>query len=58
MWGVFPFYPSEGVTREAYLAARAANAPMWCFVQGMESQACLVLRDGAITELGAQSFPG
>lgn len=56
--GEFPFYPSEGVTRDAYLAARGADAPMWCFVQGMESQACLVLRDGAITDLGAQSFPG
>lgn len=58
MSGEFPFYPSEGVTREMYLEARAANAPMWCFVQGMESQACLVLRDGRLTDLGAQSFPG
>lgn len=58
MSGEFPFYPADGVMRDAYLAARAANAPMWCFVQGMESQACLVLRDGRITNLGAQSFPG
>jgi hypothetical protein len=58
MQGEFPFHPSEGVTRDAYLAARAAHAPMWCFVQGMESQTCLALRDGGVIDLGAQQFPG
>jgi hypothetical protein len=56
--GEFPFYPEENVTRDDYLAARASGAPLFCFVQGMESIVCLILRDGALTKLGAQSFPG
>lgn len=56
--GEFPFYVEENVTRDAYLAARASGAPLFCFVQGVESIACLILRDGALTKIGAQSFPG
>ncbi len=56
--GEFPFYPEENVTRDDYLAARASGGPVFCYVQGMESMACLILRDGGFTKLGAQSFPG
>lgn len=56
--GEFPFYPDEGVDRDAYNAIRTANVPMYCFVQGMESLSCLALRDGALESIGAQSFPG
>lgn len=56
--GEFPFYPEEGVTRERYLAIRAADAPLFCFVQGMESQACLALQNGALEKVGLQLFPG
>lgn len=56
--GEFPFYPEAGFDRAAYEELRAANAPLFCFVQGMESQACYVLRDGALDKIGLQTFPG
>jgi hypothetical protein len=54
----FPFYPEEGVDRARYEAIRCADAPMLCFVQGMESLACLFVENGEITKIGVQSFPG
>lgn len=56
--GEFPFYPDEGTTREDYNAVRDANTPMYCYVQGMESLACVALRDGALQSVGVQTFPG
>jgi len=58
MSGEFPFYVDEGVTRQSYEAARAANAPMFCYVQGMESSRGVLAGPGGITTLGVQSFPG
>ena len=57
--GEFPFYTNEGVKRDAYTQTRKANLPMFCYVAGMESEACLVLtKDGTIIKIGSQSFPG
>lgn len=56
--GEFPFYPDEGVSRAAYNSIRAANKPMFCHTQGLESLACYALDRGALTKIGAQSFPG
>lgn len=56
--GEFPFYPEEGLTRDAYEAIRASNAPVFRFVQGGESEAVFVLEEGAFRKVGAQSFPG
>ena len=56
--GEFPFYPEHDVDRAAYMALRAANVPVFCYVQGMESQACIALQDGAMTKIGVQTFPG
>ncbi len=56
--GEFPFYPEEGIARDRYLAIRAADAPLFCFVQGGESQACLALQNGVLTKVGVQLFPG
>lgn len=56
--GEFPFYPEDGVGRETYNEVRAANVPMYCYVQGMESLACLALRNGALESVGVQTFPG
>jgi ABC-type Fe3+-hydroxamate transport system substrate-binding protein len=56
--GEFPFYPEAGYDRESYTALRANNLPLYCFVQGMESMACLALADGELTLIGVQSFPG
>lgn len=58
MSGEFPFYPDEGVTRDVYEAARARALPQFCYVQGIESVACLYVEYGAFHRLGAQSFPG
>jgi hypothetical protein len=54
--GEFPFYPD--VDRDGYEQIRAAKAPLFCFVQGMESQACYALRDGQFDRVGVQTFPG
>lgn len=56
--GEFPFYVAEGFTRETYMALRERNAPVFCYVQGMESEKCLALEDGVLSEIGIQSFPG
>lgn len=58
MQGEFPFYPEEGLTRSAYATLRAADAPMYCFVQGMESEACLAMQGGTLRKIGVQTFPG
>jgi hypothetical protein len=56
--GEFMFYVEEGIDRAAYDVIRKADLPMYCFVQGMESVACLVLQDGGLFKVGVQSFPG
>lgn len=58
MSGEFPFYVEEGVDRASYEALRGRNALMYCYVQGMESQACWALENGRFTKIGVQSFPG
>lgn len=56
--GEFPFMPEEDMTRDAYNALRTANAPLFCYVQGMESQACYAWANGRFTKVGVQTFPG
>lgn len=56
--GEFPFYPEEGLARDRYMAVRAADVPLFCFVQGMESMACLAFENGTLTKIGVQLFPG
>ncbi len=56
--GEFPFYPDEAVDHEYYERVRAERLPVFCYVQGMESLACIVLKDGAMMKIGLQSFPG
>jgi hypothetical protein len=56
--GEFPFYPEREYDRDAYMALRTANVPVFCYVQGMESEACVALQNGAMTKVGVQSFPG
>lgn len=57
--GQFPFYPEYGVKRTDYLAIRKAKRPVFCYAQGMESVACVVLdADGVVTKVGAQAIPG
>lgn len=56
--GEFPFYPDEGVDHASYNALRAQSAPLFCYVQGMESQRCVAFKDGVISSVGVQTFPG
>jgi hypothetical protein len=57
--GEFPFYPEAGYDRDAYEQVRAQKLPVFCYVQGMESMACLTLtREGQMDKIGVQSFPG
>lgn len=57
--GEFPFYPDDGIDRETYEQIRGERQPVFCYVQGMESLACLGLsKDGALTKIGLQTFPG
>ena len=57
--GEFPFYPDDGVNQETYSQIRAAKQPIFCYVQGMESLSCIGLsKDGAMTKIGVQTFPG
>ena len=37
---------------------RGARVPMFCYVQGLESMACVALTSDGITKVGVQSFPG
>ena len=56
--GEFAFYPDASIDRDAYEKTRSARVPVFCYVQGMESLACVVLEDGGMTKLGLQTFPG
>ena len=53
-----PFHPYGGMDRAAYDALRAADAPMFCFVQGMERQACFWLDAGAFRRIGEKQISG
>lgn len=58
--GEFVFYVDETIDRKNYARIRAAKAPVFCYVLGMESQACVYKEptDGNLTHIGFQSFPG
>ena len=56
--GEFPFYPDGDVDRDAYMKLRSARVPMFCYVQGMESMACVALTSDGVTKVGVQTFPG
>ena len=56
--GEFPFYVEEGFDRTGYEGMRAADRAMFCYVQGMESLACVAAVDGRLDKIGVQTFPG
>ena len=57
--GEFPFYPEEGMEQAGYSQIRAEKRALFCYVQGMESLACIAIdKNGAATKVGVQSFPG
>lgn len=56
--GEFPFMPDAGIDRGGYEKLRAANLPLFCYVQGAESMRCVVVEKGGLRSIGVQSFPG
>jgi ABC-type Fe3+-hydroxamate transport system substrate-binding protein len=54
----FPFYPEEGARQDTYEGLRSRAVPVICYVQGMESSACLTLENGQLNKIGIQTFPG
>jgi hypothetical protein len=56
--GEFPFYPERDFDRTAYEALRTRGVPVICYVQGMESLACIADDNGEFTKVGVQTFPG
>lgn len=54
----FEFEPESWINRRTYLEMRARAEPMFCYVQGMESLACLVERWDRLEKIGVQSFAG
>jgi hypothetical protein len=56
--GEFPFYPEQAYDHDSYVRLRQNNLPLLCYVQGMESMACLALADGELSKVGVQTFPG
>jgi hypothetical protein len=55
----FGFFIDANIDRESYLAWRTQKRPVFCFVQGMESEACILADDsGQILDIGGISFPG
>jgi hypothetical protein len=57
--GEFGFYAGPDVTQEAYAVARAANQPVFCFVQGIESTSCIAASGpDSFYDIGGFTFPG
>jgi len=56
--GEFDFYPSEELDRDGYQRLRERNVPIFCYVQGMESENCLTMENDIVTSAGIQTFPG
>ncbi len=55
----FPFTASSDLTRDNYENWRKQNLPVFCFVQGIESERCVVLtKEDFVSEVGIQRFPG
>jgi hypothetical protein len=55
----FGFFIASDVSRESYLEWRRKKLPIFCFVQGMESESCIIVGDsGDIFEIGGMTFPG
>jgi hypothetical protein len=56
----FPFFPEEGLNQAAYEKMRSDKVPMVCFVQGGESERCLVIdaEAGIARDIGVRTFPG
>jgi hypothetical protein len=57
--GEFGFYVGEAISRDIYLGERKADRPLFCFVQGMESEGCIIFSTvNGVLDIGGTRFPG
>ena len=55
----FGFFAGQDVDQTTYAAWRKDKLPIFCFVSGMESMACIIAdKSGDIHEIGGFTFPG
>lgn len=54
----FPFQPEAWINEEFYEQLAGEARPMFCYIQGRESIACLAEFQGQLEKIGVQSFPG
>lgn len=56
--GEFPFLPDGDMDRQSYAEWRAQAAPMYCYIQGIESESCWVSVGEDLVKIGVRTFPG
>ncbi len=57
--GEFPFKITDGLDAKTFASYQKQKRPVFCYVQGQESGACLMLdKVGGVIEIGYQLFPG
>jgi hypothetical protein len=55
----FGFFIDAEIDQETYLKWRKQKRPLYCFVQGIESETCILADDsGQIWDIGGMTFPG
>jgi hypothetical protein len=55
----FGFFIDAEIDHESYLKWRKQKRPLYCFVQGMESETCILADDsGQVWDIGGMTFPG
>lgn len=55
----FGYFAGQDMSAEFYEELRQKKLPVFCFVQGLESESCIVADPkGGITEFGGRTFPG
>jgi hypothetical protein len=55
----FGFFIDAEVDRDNYMNWRKQKRPVYCFVQGLESETCILADDsGQVWDIGGMTFPG
>lgn len=56
----FPFAPAQDLDRASYLALRAADRPMWCFMSARTTMTCAAYEaaSGRVRDVGTQESEG
>jgi hypothetical protein len=55
----FGFFADQDMSQAFWMEVKQGNYPLFCFVQGMESESCIANAGaGGIVEIGGRTFPG